>query len=91
LILVDSPYLNNIGNFFGETTSAEPFKGKTAGKKADPNKQAKIDFAKTIDGTHQQIVDAVNAKFGSQHDRSTITKWLNETKFDKDLTQGERV
>jgi len=83
MILVGSPYLHNIGNFFVETTSAEPFRGKTAGKKADPDKQAKIDFAKTIDGTHQQIADAVNAKFDSKHDRSTFTKWLKESEFDK--------
>jgi hypothetical protein len=83
MILVGRPYLNNIGNFFVESTSAEPFKGKTAGAKETPDKQLKITFAKSVEGSLQDKADAVNEKFGSNHDKSTIYRWLNP-KFDKD-------
>jgi hypothetical protein len=54
------------------------------GRKEDPGKQQKIDFAKSIEGSLQQKADAVNAKFGSEHSKSTISGWLNETLFDSD-------
>ena len=50
--------------------------------KIDSAKQAKIDFAKSVDGSLQDKVNAVNEKFGSKHGRSTIADWLKE--FDED-------
>ncbi len=59
-----------------------------SGPKTDPVRQAKIDFAQSIDGSLQAKADAVNAKYGSNHDKSTISKWLKKAKpFDSD--QGE--
>ena len=46
----------------------------------DSDRQAKIDFAKSIEGSLQDKVDAVNVKFGSDHGRSTIGKWLKPFK-----------
>jgi hypothetical protein len=85
MILVGRPHLNNIGNFLVESTNAEPFKGRgsTPGPK-DPDRQAKIDFAKSVEGSLQEKADAVNEKFSSEHDKSTIGKWLRGPKFDKD-------
>jgi hypothetical protein len=52
------------------------------GRKPNFDRQQKIEFAKNIDGSLQNKADAVNNKFGSNHDRSTISKWLKE--FDED-------
>jgi len=52
------------------------------GPKADPDKQAKIDFAKSVDGSYQQKAKAVNQKFGTKHSKSTVSGWLKE--FDED-------
>jgi AAA domain len=51
---------------------------RKAGRKADPDKQQKIEFARSVEGSLQDKADAVNAKFGKQHDPSTIGKWLKE-------------
>ena len=56
------------------------------GRKEDPDKQQKIDFARTVEGSLQEKAEAVNAKFGSGHDKSTIRKWLQT--FDSD--KGEK-
>ena len=80
MILQGRPWLNNIGNFKVIDADAEPFSGvdKKPGPKEDPEKQQKIDFAKTIDGSGQEKTDAVNAKFSSKHGRRTIERWLQE-------------
>jgi hypothetical protein len=54
------------------------------GRKEDPDKQQKIDFARTVPGSLQDKADAVNAKFGSEHNKSTLSKWLQETQFDSE-------
>lgn len=54
------------------------------GRKQDPDKQQKLDFARSIEGSTQEKVDAVNEKFGSKHSKGTIHKWLNESTFDGD-------
>jgi hypothetical protein len=78
------PYLSQMGNF-QVTENVERFKGRNPvkGRPADPDRQAKIDFAKSIDGSLQGIANAVNEKFGSSHDRSTMSKWLKEFDGDK--------
>lgn len=58
------------------------------GRKPNSKKQQKIEFAKNITGSWQDKADAVNKQFGSNHDRSTIGKWLKE--FDEDHT-GETL
>jgi hypothetical protein len=58
---------------------------RKTGRKADPDKQLKIAFAKSIQGTGQEITDAVNKQFNSEHDRRTIERWLE--KFDADHTK----
>jgi hypothetical protein len=60
---------------------------RKTGRKADPDKQLKIAFAKSIQGTGQEITDAVNKQFNSEHDRRTIERWLE--KFDADSHKGE--
>ena len=52
------------------------------GPKTDPNKQAKIDFAKSVGGSLQDKAAAVNKEFGSTHVPSTIKRWFEE--FDED-------
>ena len=47
---------------------------RKAGRKADPDKQQKIEFARSVEGSLQDKADAVSAKFGKQHDPSTIGK-----------------
>jgi hypothetical protein len=58
---------------------------RKTGRKTDPDKQLKIAFAKSIQGTGQEITDAVNKQFNSEHDRRTIERWLE--KFDADHTK----
>jgi hypothetical protein len=87
------PFLSQLGNF-QVTENVERFKGRNPlkGRPADPDRQAKIDFAKSVDGSLQDKADAVNAKFGSKHDRSTMSKWLKESTFDEDqasMTSGK--
>lgn len=52
------------------------------GRKEDPDRQAKIDFAKNVNGSLQDKTAAVNEKFGSKHVKSTISEWLKE--FDQE-------
>ncbi|HWO27988.1 MAG TPA: AAA family ATPase [Candidatus Acidoferrum sp.] len=77
------PCLSQIGNF-QVTENVERFKGRNnkSGPKTDPIRQAKIDFAKTVDGSLQDKANAVNEKFGSKHSKSTISEWGKE--FDQD-------
>src|SRR5262249_34650313 len=57
------------------------------GRKPHSDKQQKIEFAKSVDGSWQDKANAVNTKFGSGHDKSTLRKWCQE--FDSD--QGEQA
>jgi hypothetical protein len=79
------PHLYNAGNFY-VTENVERFKGRnpTRGRPVDPDKQAKLDFAKTVPGTYQDKAKAVNEKFVTKHDESTIRKWFKEKEFDSD-------
>jgi AAA domain len=52
------------------------------GPKTDLDRQAKIAYAKSVEGSMQDKAVAVNEKFGTQHSRSTIHDWL--TPFDAD-------
>jgi hypothetical protein len=64
---------------------------RKAGRKADPAKQQKIDFAKSIEGSLQDKADAVSERFGKKHDPSTIGKWLKETSpFDSNNTEHKQ-
>lgn len=77
------PYLSQNGNF-QVTENVERFKGRNnkPGPKSNPDKQAKIDFAKSVDGSYQQRADAVNEKFGTNHSKSTIAEWCKD--FDEE-------
>jgi hypothetical protein len=54
---------------------------KQGGRKAVPDKQLKIDLARNTPGSSQDKAAAVNKQFDSDHDRSTIRKWLKEPQF----------
>ena len=61
---------------------------RKAGRKVDPDLQAKINFAKSVDGSYQQKADALNEKFGTNHSKSYIYDLVKTAKpFDSD--QGE--
>jgi hypothetical protein len=77
------PYLSEIGNF-QVTENVERFKGRNPvkGRPADPDKQAKIEFAQSTEGSLQDKSDAVNEKFGSNHSKSTVMGWLKGSSFD---------
>ena len=55
---------------------------RTAGRKVDPDKQAKLEFLKTVTGSLQEKAAALNEAFGSSHGKSTVQMWTNE--FDQD-------
>jgi hypothetical protein len=78
MILQGRPHLFNEGNFKVIDANASP---RTAGAKVDPEKQMKIDFARSVSGSLQEKAEAVNNKFGSKHSKSTISEWLKETTF----------
>jgi RecA-family ATPase len=73
------PYLFDTGNF-KVTENVERFKGRNnkSGPKTDPDRQAKIDFVRSVDGSLQEKADAVNEKFGSKHAKSTVSEWLKD-------------
>jgi hypothetical protein len=85
MILQGSPYLYDIGNFKVVSVDAEPFKGK-GGAPSDSLKQQKIDYARSILGSYQEKTNAVNAKFGSNHKKSTIYEWLQPFDADKGVS-----
>lgn len=64
------------------TPLREQRRNNKSGPKLDPDRQAKIDFAKSVDGSYQDKADAVNEKFGSKHSKSTVSGWFKE--FDED-------
>jgi hypothetical protein len=87
LILVGRPHLKDIGNFFVQSTNAEPFKGHNnskSGPRTDPDRQAKIEFAKNVEGSLRDKRDATNQHFGTKHSVSTYSEWLKE--FDQEVT-----
>lgn len=59
-------------------------KQRKAGRKVDPDKQAKLDFLKTATGSLQQKADALNKEFGSNHGKSTVKGWMKGQEFDGD-------
>jgi hypothetical protein len=70
------------------TPLREQRRNSKSGPKADPERQAKIDFVKGLDGSLQDKVEAMNEKFGSNHVKSTVGEWLKKANpFDSD--QGE--
>jgi len=83
------PYLSEVGNF-QVTENVERFKGRNTekGRPSDPDKQAKIDFANSLEGSLQEKADAIEAQFGVKHDRSTISKWLKDNKFDQNKKEN---
>jgi len=62
-----------------------------SGPKADPDLKAKIDLALSTPGSLQDKADGVNGMFGTNHDRSTISRWLKKPSlnFDEDKQKGE--
>jgi len=77
------PYLSQVGNF-QVTENVERFKGRNnkSGPK-DLDRQAKIDFAKSLDDGSRSIQDIrieVNNRFGTSHVKSTIGEWLEPFK-----------
>ena len=57
-------------------------KQRKHGRKDDPEKQQKTDFAKSVEGSLEEKIDAVNEKFGSTHNKATLCRWLKESTFD---------
>jgi hypothetical protein len=86
MILQGRPYLSTIGNFKVVDANAKAYAGIKGqeGKPKDPDMQLKIKFASTVEGSWQEKADAVNEKFGSKHDESTIRRWAKKPTFDKD-------
>jgi hypothetical protein len=84
--LLGRPYLSQIGSF-QVTENVERFKGRNSksGPKDDPEKQAKIDFAKSVEGSLQEKADAVVEKFGGTCGKSTVKRWLPEFDQDKEV------
>jgi hypothetical protein len=82
MILQGRPHLSETGNFHIENANAAPRTGK-AGAPADPQKQQKLEFARTVEGSLKEKADAVNEKFGTKHDRGTIHKWLKPFETEK--------
>jgi hypothetical protein len=82
MILQGRPYLSTIGNFKIVDNNAEPFSGRSNSKSGpkDPERKEKIEFAKSLDGSLQDIADAVNKKFGTKYVKSTIGEWLKPFK-----------
>ncbi len=86
MILQGRPYLYDTGNFKVVDADAAPRK---AGSPGDPDKQQKLDFLRTLSGSNQEKADQLNRKFGSKHDRSTISKWVKEfAPFDDEVTDA---
>lgn len=77
------PYLSQIGNF-QVTENVERFKGRNPlkGRPSDPDKQGKLDLAKSTEGSLKDKADAVNARYGSNHSKSTVSGWLKGSSFD---------
>jgi hypothetical protein len=61
------------------------------GRPEDPDKQAKIDFAKSIQGSVRDKAQAVTEKFGSECSKSTLSEWLKKDAQDVAFKQGLTV
>jgi hypothetical protein len=85
--LLGRPHLSQFGNF-QVTENVERFKGRNTvkGRPADPEKQAKIDFAKSLEGSLQDRAEAVIEKFGGKCSKSTVSGWLKEFDQDNEVT-----
>jgi RecA-family ATPase len=81
------PHLFDRGNF-QVTENVERFKGRNSksGPKDDPERQAKIEFAKNVDGSLQEKADALNERFGTKHSKSFVHGLLKEFDQDKEVT-----
>lgn len=90
--LLGRPYLSQVGNF-QVTENVDRFKGRNSvnGRPEDIEKQAKLDFALTIEGTLQEQVEAVNARFGSKHSKSTLSRWVTEEEMERKRVEGLTV
>jgi hypothetical protein len=86
------PHLSEIGNF-QVTENVERFKGRNPvnGRPEDVEKQAKLDFARTVEGTLHDQVAAVNEKFGSKHSKSTLSRWISEEEAERRRQEGLTV
>jgi hypothetical protein len=60
----------------GTGTPLREQKRNTKSGPKDLDRQAKIDFAKSIEGSLQDKANAVNAKFGTAYVKSTVGEWL---------------
>jgi hypothetical protein len=56
--------------------------GDAGGRPEASARSAKIELARKTPGSLQEKADAVNAKYGSSHNRTIIGEWLKEGKFD---------
>ena len=59
------------------------------GPKNDPDLNHKSELARNTSGSLQDKANAVNAKFGTNHDRSTISRWLKKPSLNFDEKQLE--
>lgn len=62
-----------------------------SGRPADPDRQAKIDFYKSVEGSSRQKADAVNDKFGTNHSHTTLSGWVEKPNFDEDKQKAETI
>jgi hypothetical protein len=56
------------------------------GRQTDPDRQAKIEFAKSVEGSLRDKRDATNKHFGTNHSVSAYSGWLKEFDQDKETT-----
>jgi hypothetical protein len=71
----------------GEAGKKQDHVNNKGGRPKDPDIQRKIDFARTVAGSYTDKANAVNDKFGTNHGRSTVRKWLQAEMFDQDKTE----
>jgi hypothetical protein len=58
----------------------------STGRPIDPEKQQKLDFLRSAEGSLQDKTDLMNAKFNSKHVKGTVGKWVNEIEFDSEVS-----
>jgi hypothetical protein len=64
------------------TPLREQKRSNKPGPKSDPDRQANIDFAESIDGSLKDKADAIVKQIGGECSKSTPSEWLKE--FDED-------
>lgn len=81
------PHINETGNF-QVTENVERFKGRNPvkGRPVDPDRQAKIDFANSVEGSLDVKRVAVIEKFGGTCSKSTMSEWMKGIEFDQSVT-----